>query len=61
MADLVRRCSECKRIKINNKWVGRKYKHYYETINNPDIIITDGYCPKHLYNNQLRKRMVISK
>lgn len=60
--NLVSMCSECKKIRIgDDTWVGRRYKSYYEIINNPDVIISDGYCPEHLDNNQLRKRMVTSK
>jgi len=57
MTSLLRRCCECGKIKVNDKWVGKRYKHYNELINNPDVIITDGYCPQHLYNNQIQREL----
>ncbi len=54
--DLLRMCSECGRIKINNRWIGRGDPNYQREVSTA-LHITDAYCPRHLYNNQLQRQL----
>jgi hypothetical protein len=50
-------CCECEKIKIgDNTWIGKEHPLYELLSKRPGI--SDGYCPEHIDNNQLRRKIM---
>lgn len=62
MGNLLTMCCECKKIRINNNWVGEEYSDYKKLVINANNQISDGYCPKclkdFLEENKRRKLLL---
>ena len=50
-------CCICKKIKVNENWVGEEYSHYNSTVENAGEEISSEYCPKCLKVNQEETRL----
>ena len=48
--NLLTMCCVCKKIKVNDNWVGEEYSNYRSVIEKTDNQISDDYCPKCLKN-----------
>jgi len=59
MTDLLRMCSEseCERIMIDGKWIGKEHPNYQQEVDAAEHI-TYGYCPEHLNNNSLQRQLI---
>lgn len=57
MDNLLTMCCVCKKIKVNDNWVGEEYSDYRKLVENAGNQISDDYCPECLKGFQEEMRL----
>lgn len=61
MDNLLTMCCVCKKIKVNDNFVGEEYSDYHELVENAGNQISDDYCPECLeeFKEEIKLRKLL--